>query len=153
MATKKKSKKRFPLLYIPWFSKDEDFIDEEEDSWVAYIRRNLHHSSSHDIPFPDSSWSYTRHDSPFEEDENDLKKSDMTIKEDVLNALYKAPDVDASKIKVIVLSGIVDLIGTVTSFHEKKEAERVALSIPSVWSVHNELEIEEDKSGFHLAHF
>lgn len=153
MVAQKKIKKRFPLLYIPWFSKDEDFIDDEEDSWVAYIRRNLHHSGSHDTPFPDSSWSYARHDSPFDEDENDLKKSDATIKEEVLSALYKAPDVDASKIKVIVLSGIVDLIGTVSNLHQKKEAERVVRAVSSVWSVHNELEIEEEGSGFHLAYF
>ncbi len=144
----KKKKRRH--IYIPWFTSDEAFYEEEEgqeDSWVGYLRRNLEHPVGEESPFPDSSWSYTRHDSPFEnqDQEDPEKKSDPAIHDEVLKVLYDTSDIDASNIRTIVLNGIVCLFGTVKTLLEKKEAERVVTRLPGVWNVRNELKIEESK--------
>lgn len=142
-----KKKKKFHL-YIPWFTSDDAFYEEEEgqeDSWVDYLRRNLVHPAGEESPFPYSSWSYTRHDSPFENDSKSDQKSDAVIHDDVLEALYRHPDIDASNIKAIVLNGIVLLFGNVKSLLEKNEAERTAQNLSGVWNVRNELKIEESK--------
>lgn len=142
-------KKKKYHIYIPWFTSDDAFYEEEEgqeDSWVGYLRRNLVHPAGEESPFPYSSWSYTRHDSPFENDYLDnSQKSDADIHDEVLEALYRHPDVDASNIKAIVLNGIVLLFGNVKSLLEKNESERTARNLPGVWSVRNELKIEESK--------
>ncbi len=141
-------KKKHPLIYIPWFTSDEEFYDSEEgqeDSWVAYLRRNLEHPVGEESPFPYSSWSYTRHDSPFENEEQSTRKSDAAIHEEVLEALYQHPDIDASNIKTIVLNGIVCLFGSVKTLLEKNEAGRIVAKMPEVWNVRNELKIEESK--------
>ena len=141
-------KKKHPYLYIPWFTSDEEFYDSEEgqeDSWVAYLRRNFQHPVGEESPFPYSSWSYARHDSPFEKEEETEKKSDSDLHDELLKALYEYPDIDASNIKTIVLNGIVCLFGTVKTLLEKNEAERIVARMPGVWKVRNELEIEESK--------
>ncbi|MGE3608413.1 MAG: BON domain-containing protein [Bacteriovoracaceae bacterium] len=145
MEKKARKNLHYPLLYIPWALSQDDFNDEEENSWITYVRRNLPHLN-HDIPFPDSSWSYTRKDSPFEE-EDKFKKSDTALREEVLDLLYKSPVIDASDIRVIVLSGVVDLYGSVLDLYQKNEAERLILSIPQVWGVHNELKIANEHSS------
>lgn len=139
-----KKKRHHHRLYIPWYTRDDDFYEDEkdEDGWVNYIRRNIQHSVGEESPFPDSSWSYTRHDSPFEEDD-ELKKSDNTIHDEVSEALYQHPDIDSSNIKFIVLNGIVCLFGTVSTILAQQEAERVVRNLPGVWSVRNELSVED----------
>lgn len=142
-----KKKKRYHI-YIPWFTSDDEFYDSEEgqeDSWVGYLRRNLEHPVGEESPFPYSSWSYTRHDSPFENESQKEKKSDAAIHDEVLQTLYETPDIDASNIKTIVLNGIVCLFGTVKTLLEKNEAGRVVARMPEVWNVRNELKIEESK--------
>jgi hypothetical protein len=145
-------KRRQHRLYIPWYTSDEDLYEEEEneeESWVSYVRRNLKHPVGQESPFPDSSWSYTRHDSPFddyEDDEGQLeKKSDGALHDEVSDTLYHLAQVDASDIKSIVLNGIVCLFGTVDSEFSKRKAERVIKNLPGVWSVKNELKVEQEK--------
>ena len=143
----KKKKKSTYRLYIPWFTTDTDFYDEEEssqDGWIKYIRRNLKHPAGEESPFPESSWSYTRSDSPFEgdQDEQQNKKSDSTIHDDVTTSLYRNPDLDASHIGTIVLNGIVILFGTVETLLEKNEAQRVVEGLQGVWKVRNEIKID-----------
>ena len=142
----KKKKRRH--LYVPWFTSDDEFYGSEEaqeDSWVAYLKRNLQHPVGEESPFPFSSWSYTREDSSFEKEEDSPSKSDAAIHDEVLRALYAHPNIDASNIKTIVLNGIVCLFGTVKTLLEKKEAERIVAKLPEVWNVRNELRIEELK--------
>ncbi len=139
-------KKKKYHLYIPWFTSDDAFYEEDdgqEDSWVDYLRRNLVHPAGEESPFPYSSWSYTRHDSTFENDLPTEHKSDADIHDEVLQAFYLHPHIDASDIKAIVLNGIVLLFGNVKSLLEKNEAERAARKLPGVWNVRNELKIEE----------
>jgi hypothetical protein len=143
----KKKKSRYHI-YIPWFTNDDAFYDEEdsgEESWVNYIRRNLKHPTGEESPFPYSSWSYTRHDSPFEKDDEEQleNRSDATIHEDAIKALYESEDLDASHIKLIVLNGIVLLFGTVSTLLEKNQAQRIVQSLPGVWNVRNEITIEK----------
>ncbi len=137
-------KKKLPHLYIPWFTSDEDFYDDDEgqtDSWIAYLRRNLMHPVGEESPFPYSSWSYANKESSLDEEDMADKKSDVSLHDEIHDAFYNHPDVDGSNIKTIVLNGIVCLFGTVKSLLEKKEATRIAESISGVWKVRNELEI------------
>lgn len=149
-AMEPQKKKRKFRLYIPWYTHDQELYDEEEgeeDSWVNYLRRNLSHPLGIESPFPDSSWSYATGGSYFDhEDERENEKfetSDQGIHDNVLKAFYENELIDASNIRVVVLNGIVCLFGTVKRFVEKKEAERVSARIPGVWSVRNEITIEE----------
>lgn len=144
---KKKRKYRF---YIPWYTHDQELYDEEEreeDNWVNYLRRNLSHPEGMESPFPDSSWSYATGGSYFdhESDNQDEQSetSDPSIHDKVVNALYENELIDASKIRVVVLNGIVCLFGTVKRYLEKKEAERVAGAVHGVWSVRDEIIIDE----------
>jgi hypothetical protein len=149
MGTNKK--RHHHRLYIPWYTSDDDLYEDDEnneDGWVNYIRRNLQHAVGEESPFPYSSWSYTRDDSPFEEDDG-LKKSDTTIYQEVSETLYQHPDIDSSNIKFIILNGIVCLFGTVKSILAQHEAERVVRSLPGVWSVRNELTVEAGPKGIY----
>ena len=150
VVSTEKKKRKHHKLYIPWYTSDADLYDEEdkeEDSWINYIRRNMPHTAGEESPFPYSSWSYTRHDSPFEKDDEDAlgKRSDTSLMEDATEALYHHPQIDASEIKIIVLNGIICLFGTVKSLLERREAERIIKDLPGVWSVRNELSIEESQ--------
>lgn len=134
-STEHRPKKR-PLLYIPWLShEDDEFFEEGEDSWVSYLRRNISHGVGEELPFSDSSWSYT---SINEENE---KKSDETIHHEVLEAFYNNKEIDASHIVIIVLNGVVCLLGKVSSEVEIHKAGKIAEGISGVWSVRNELEV------------
>ncbi len=148
MDTQKKKRKFH--LYIPWYTHDQDLYDEEEgeeDSWVNYLRRNLSHPIGIESPFPDSSWSYATGGSYFDHEDRKLDEtfetSDQSIHDNVVKALYENELIDASNIRVVVLNGIVCLFGTVKRYLEIKEAERIAEKMSGVWSVRNEISIEE----------
>ena len=49
---------------------------------------------------------------------------------------------NSQNIKVKVSGTKITLIGTVSSWYQKEEAERIAWSTPGVWSVDNDLFIE-----------
>ena len=63
-------------------------------------------------------------------------------KKDIENALNRNWCIDKQDIIVKVLANHVTLVGTVNSFYEKDEAERIARNAPGVWTVDNELLIE-----------
>ena len=72
-------------------------------------------------------------------------KSERNIeikKKDIENALNRNWCIDKQDIIVKVLANHVTLVGTVNSFYEKDEAERIARNAPGVWTVDNELRIE-----------
>jgi osmotically-inducible protein OsmY len=50
--------------------------------------------------------------------------------------------VTADEIKVNVSGTKVTLTGTVTSWYQKEEAEKIAWKAPGVWSVTNDLTVE-----------
>lgn len=143
-----RKKRKHHKIYIPWYTQDEDLYEEEEsgeDGWVHYIRRNLTHPIGADSPFPDSSWSYAHGGSVFDEylEVDQEHKGDVVLYDEVIEALYKNPQLDASLVKMIVLNGIVCLFGSVKSEQEKREAEKTAERVSGVWKVRNELQIIE----------
>jgi osmotically-inducible protein OsmY len=67
---------------------------------------------------------------------------DMLEKEAIESALMRNWSIDDDDIEVQVNGNKVTLNGTVRSFYEKDEAERIAWNAPGVWNVDNELVIE-----------
>ena len=64
------------------------------------------------------------------------------LKEKIEDALVRSAETDASRITVEVQGSKVILKGTVRSWAEKQEAERVAWLAPGVTSVDNRIKIE-----------
>lgn len=73
------------------------------------------------------------------------KRSDDKIREDVCEALYQDPYVDATEIEVAVENGTVLLKGWIDSRESKREAEICAEEISGVHDVRNELFIRNRK--------
>jgi len=65
----------------------------------------------------------------------------VDIKKQIGAAFHRRATVDSSEISVDVTGSTVKLTGVVRSFAEKKDAEKVALSMPGVTDVDNQLEI------------
>jgi hypothetical protein len=120
--TKKNSQHQF---YTPWYAGDP-----ETDNWITYLHRNLHHLEGENIPFANSEWR--------------MDESSADLHDEVLDALYKADNVDASLISVLVVNNVVNLSGEVRSKNEKEAAEKIVRELPEVWSVRNELLVHED---------
>lgn len=73
------------------------------------------------------------------------RRSDDRIREDVCEALFRSPRVDASDIEVIVKEGNVTLRGTVESRNAKREAESCIENLSGVEDVQNELRLRRDE--------
>jgi hypothetical protein len=134
-------------MYHPWFPSGDD-----DSSFLSYIHQNLHHETGEDVGFPDSSWSYTREESPFEAKE----RSDATLLHEVEDLFYKSKEVDGSRVEILVHNGIVNLSGSVRTEREKKRAEELVRCMDHVWNVENEIRIEDDsakRKGYGLPGF
>ena len=68
-------------------------------------------------------------------------KTDVALKEEILDELEWKPGVSAMRIGVAVKDGVVTLGGEVASHHEKVEAERAVLRVEGVTGIARELEI------------
>ncbi|MEZ7505562.1 BON domain-containing protein [Flavobacterium sp. Arc2] len=66
-------------------------------------------------------------------------RTDLSIKEDVLDELEWQPSIDETQIGVTVKDGIVTLSGTVDSYVKKQEAEKAAGSVAGVKAVAEEI--------------
>src|SRR5665647_58875 len=69
------------------------------------------------------------------------QRSDDRVREEVCEALYLSPIVDASEIEVSVKDGVVSLRGSVESRSTKREAERCVEHLHGVLDVSNELPV------------
>ncbi|HXH30661.1 MAG TPA: BON domain-containing protein [Bacteriovoracaceae bacterium] len=69
------------------------------------------------------------------------QRSDIKIKDQVSEALYRCTQVDATDIEVSVTNGDVILKGTVTDRFQKKWAERTIEHLSGVTDVHNHVTI------------
>ncbi len=65
-------------------------------------------------------------------------------KKDVENAIGRSWAVDGRDIQVSVSGTTVSLNGTVNSWYQKDEAERIAYNTPGIWHVKNELAVDND---------
>jgi len=124
-------KNRHHQFYLPWYA-----ADEEVDSWITYLHRNLHHLEGENEPFTASEW-HTNHD-------------DAELHDEVLDTLYKSDKVDASLITIVVMNRAVSLSGIVSSREEKEEAENIVKAMDKVWSVTSELVVHEANEEYHL---
>jgi osmotically-inducible protein OsmY len=68
-------------------------------------------------------------------------RSDERIREDICDRLTTHPDVDASDLEVEVANGVVTMVGTVESRHEKRIAELIADDTIGVDDVNNQLKV------------
>lgn len=75
------------------------------------------------------------------------RRSDERIKEEVCEALYASPFVDASDIEVSVNDGCVRLYGTVESRNAKREAETTIENLSGVTDIQNELRLKRTTDG------
>jgi hypothetical protein len=81
------------------------------------------------------------------------KRSDERIRDDVSDALYSSPEIDASDIEVDVKNGIVTLKGEVQSRLQKKIAEMTAERLPGVVDIDNLIIIQNPKTkGLMMSH-
>lgn len=69
-------------------------------------------------------------------------KTDMDLKQDILDELDWEPSVNAAHVGVSVKDGIITLTGHVPSFAEKYAAERVAKRVYGVKAVADELDVK-----------
>ena len=67
--------------------------------------------------------------------------TDSIEKDDIEKALSRNWSINDNDIKVKVNANEVTLSGTVDSYYQKDEAERIAWNAPGVWSVNNELSV------------
>ncbi|TYB79499.1 BON domain-containing protein [Bizionia myxarmorum] len=68
-------------------------------------------------------------------------RTDLSIKEDVLDELEWQPHIDETQIGVVVKDGIVTLSGTVDSYVKKREAENAAKSVLGVKAVAEDIQV------------
>jgi len=71
---------------------------------------------------------------------------DAVEKRDIEDALDRNWSIDREDIHIKVAVNKVTLMGTVSSYYQKDEAERIARNAPGVWSVVNDLVVEYDYS-------
>ncbi len=69
-------------------------------------------------------------------------KTDAQIKEDVLDELLWQPNIDETKIGVIVEDGVVTLTGILNSYTKKLEAEKAAKNVKGVKAVALDIEVK-----------
>lgn len=73
------------------------------------------------------------------------KYSDERIRDEVCEALYKDPEVDASDIEVMVNEGVVTLRGSIDSREAKRAAELCVEKIKSVQDIQNEIRVKRSE--------
>jgi len=69
-------------------------------------------------------------------------RTDLEIKQDVLDEMEWQPNIDETQIGVIVENGIVTLTGTVNSYEKKMEAEKAAKNVKGVKAVAEDIEVK-----------
>ena len=72
----------------------------------------------------------------------DIMKTDYEIKEDVLSELVWQPNIDETKIGVIVEDGVVTLSGVVDNYTKKIAAEKAAKAVKGVKAVTLDIEVK-----------
>jgi hypothetical protein len=127
-----------------------DGVDFDPDERDDEVYDHEHNRSRFAQPYRDSGGKIPRKKNNFSQEDDHsgkgpigYKRSDEKIYEDVCEALFVSPSVDATDIDVSVLDGLVTLSGTVNSRYEKREAENCVENISGVFDVNNELRLKE----------
>lgn len=68
-------------------------------------------------------------------------KSDKQLQQDVMDDLRWDPSIDASKVGVAVTNGVITLTGSVPSYFQKQNTERVVKRVAGVRAVANDIEV------------
>ena len=68
-------------------------------------------------------------------------KSDKQLQQDVMDDLRWDPSIDASKVGVAVTNGVITLTGSVPSYFQKQNTERVVKRVAGVRAVANDMEV------------
>ena len=68
-------------------------------------------------------------------------KSDKQLQQDVMDDLRWDPSIDASKVGVTAANGVVTLTGTVPSYFQKQNTERIVKRVAGVRAVANDIEV------------
>ncbi len=76
-------------------------------------------------------------------------KTDMLLQQEVTNELKWEPSVNSAEIGVTVKDGAVTLSGFVSSFGEKRAAERSAAKLRNVKAIADEIKVRLPASGRH----
>lgn len=74
------------------------------------------------------------------------KSLDVSLKHDVEDELEWDPGVDASKIAVTTADGVITLSGSVRSYSDRWNAEKIAKRVHGVRGVANDIEVSIDES-------
>jgi osmotically-inducible protein OsmY len=69
-------------------------------------------------------------------------KSDKQLQTDILDDLRWDPSVDASKIGVVVSNGVITLTGSVPSYFQKQNTERIVKRVAGVKAVANDIDVQ-----------
>lgn len=69
-------------------------------------------------------------------------KNDKQLQTDILDDLRWDPSVDASKIGVAVTNGVVTLTGSVPSYFQKQNTERIVKRVAGVKAVANDIDVQ-----------
>jgi osmotically-inducible protein OsmY len=83
-------------------------------------------------------------------------KTDMELKNDILEELKWEPSIEPAQIGVVVQDGIITLTGYVNRFPEKWEAENATQRVAGVKAVANEIEVKlpgyNERTDTEIAH-
>ena len=71
-----------------------------------------------------------------------LQKSDAQLQQDVQEELIWDPSVDATHVGIIVKNGVVTITGQVSTYFEKRAAERAAARVSGVKAIAEEINVE-----------
>lgn len=69
-------------------------------------------------------------------------KTDKQLQQDVMEDLRWDPSIDASKVGVAVASGVVTLTGSVPSYFQKQNTERIVKRVSGVRAVANDIDVQ-----------
>jgi osmotically-inducible protein OsmY len=69
-------------------------------------------------------------------------KTDKQLQQDVMEDLRWDPSIDASKVGVVVAKGVVTLTGSVPSYFQKQNTERIVKRVSGVRAVANDIDVQ-----------
>lgn len=141
------------------FSPDrQDYARGSRSDYSSYPSNQSYSPPSYDYDYLTDNYHADRNEGFFDSMKNSVKnffgkgpkgymRSDERIQEDVCDALYRHPRIDASEIEVEVNEGTVTLKGSVEDRQAKRMAEDIAESCTGVSNVSNQILVNKGSLG------